>query len=153
MAPEDSIDDVDAEAIGTFLRKPGSIELLIVVSAGGATYTEIVEKTKIVDSTVNKRRAEALERGLITGDSDTEGDEINRYYALTPLGMAICQRIYAMGLGAVFWKLQGLREQYDEMSSDLLEWVEENETLGEQAEQMRKWEEQEGSPFEDRFPE
>jgi hypothetical protein len=150
---EYSDENVDSDGIAAFLRKPGSIELLLVVSANGATYSEIVEKTKIVDSTVNTRRAQALELNLITGDSETDGGKVNRFYALTPLGMAVCQRIYSMGLGGVFWKLQGLREQYNELSTNLIDWVEaDGEVLAERGNQLRGWEDRRELPFDDYLP-
>lgn len=154
MPTEYSAENVDSDEIAAFLRKRGSIEVLLVISANGATYTEIVEKTKIVDSTVNNRRAEALELNLIAGDSETNKGEVNRFYALTPLGMTVCQQIYSMGLGAVFWKLQELREQYTELSTDLIDWVEmDGETLAERANQLRGWEDTEELPFDDHLPE
>lgn len=154
MPTEYSDENVDPDEIAAFLRERGSVEFLIVVSANGATYSEIVEKTKIADSTVDIRRGRALELNLITGASETENGKVNRFYALTPLGVAVCQKIYSMGLGGVFWKLQAIREQYEEMKPDLIDWVEADEgMLADQANNLRDWEETGRDPFDDYLPE
>jgi hypothetical protein len=103
-------ESIDRERLVAFLRKKGSIELLIVVSEGGARYSEIVEGTSIADSTVDKRRAEAVDLNLVSTDSQPGEEGMDRFYVLEPLGQVVRLEIQRAGLDKVFWQLQALRE-------------------------------------------
>ena len=113
-------EDIDRERLVTFLKKKGSIELLIIVSEGGARYTEIEEQTSVADSTMNKRRSQAVDLNLITGDSKPGEKGMNRFYVLEPLGQVVRLEIHRAGLDKVFWQLQALREQYSEQSETVI---------------------------------
>lgn len=122
MSPELPIDeDIDRERLVAFLKKKGSIELLIVVSEGGARYSDLVEETSIADSTVDKRRAEAVDLNLITTDSKPGEEGMERFYVLEPLGQAVRLEIFRSGLDKVFWQLQALRNQYEERSETVID--------------------------------
>lgn len=121
MSPELPTDeDIDRERLVAFLKKKGSIELLTVVSEGGARYSEIVEETSIADSTVDKRRAEAVDLDLIETDSKPGEDGMERFYVLKPLGQVVRLEIHRAGLDKVFWQMQALREQYLERSETVI---------------------------------
>lgn len=121
MLPELPKDEnIDREQLVAFLKKKGSIELLIIVSEGGARYTEIEEQTSVADSTMNKRRGEAVDLNLITTDSKPGEEGMNRFYVLEPLGQVVRLDIQRAGLDKVFWQLQALREQYSERSETVI---------------------------------
>lgn len=129
MLPSDPIDeDVDRDAVVSFLQKKGSIEMLVVIADGGARYSEIVEQTRIVDSTVNIRRTEAVELNLIEVDARPGDEGMIDFYVLTALGKAIGWYIHQTGVDRVFWKLQALREEYDELSEEMVEQLTDEET-------------------------
>ncbi|ERJ07385.1 hypothetical protein HLRTI_000427 [Halorhabdus tiamatea SARL4B] len=129
MSPELPTDeDIDRERLVAFLKKKGSIELLIVVSEGGARYSEIVEETSIADSTVDKRRAEAVDLNLIGTDSKPGEDGMERFYVLKPLGQVVRLDVHRAGLDKVFWQLQALREQYSERSETVISTFEDETT-------------------------
>lgn len=128
MSPDLPTDEsIDRERLVAYLRKKGSIELLIVVSEGGARYSEIVEEASIADSTVDKRRAEAVDLNLISTDSQPGEDGMERFYVLEPLGQVVRLDIQRAGLDKVFWQLQALREQYAERSETVINWFEDED--------------------------
>lgn len=125
MAGPDSDEDeeIDREAIAAFLNSAGGIELVIVVSKGGARYGELEEKTTVSNSTIHERYGEAISLGLIKGDTQPDDGGIEKFYVLTPLGKAIRRKIRTTGLDRLFWKIQELLDQYDDQSDSIQEWV------------------------------
>jgi hypothetical protein len=92
VVPSDDslVDTPPSEKLDAFLDQAGSIELIILVGEE-MQYSEISDRIRVADSTMNKRRAQAVTLGLIRGNTTFEEDGTDRteYYELTPLGKAI----------------------------------------------------------------
>jgi DNA-binding HxlR family transcriptional regulator len=142
MGVPDGIDiDVDREAVASFLDSDGGIEVIIAVSEGGLRYSKLDEKTRVAGSTFNRRRAEAVDLGLIEGEPRETESGMENFYVLTPLGQAIRKRIYKERLGELYWRLLELEDQFDDSSEEVIEWVaDEDSALEELVGQMMKYE-------------
>lgn len=147
VSGSDSDDEIDRKAIADFLDSAGGIELLIIVSEGGARYGELEEKTIVSNSTIYERHGEAIDLGLIEDDARPDDGGIKKFYVLTSLGKAIRRKIHTIGADRLFWKIQELLNEYDEQKASIEEWVsDEKSNLDDLHEYMRLHEEADEPP-------
>lgn len=128
VAPEDRDIGIDREALSSFLDEDGGVEMLIAVSEGGLRYSELDEKTRVAGSTFNRRRTEAIDLGLIEGESRETESGIHNFYVLTPLGQAIRKRMYEQRLGELYWRLLELEEQFENSSEEVIKWIKDEDS-------------------------
>jgi DNA-binding HxlR family transcriptional regulator len=133
MGAPDGIDvDIDREAVASFLERKGSFEVLIIISEGGAQFTEIFEQLQISSDTLTKRLKEGVAAGVIADESKRVDGERKNIYVLTPLGLAVRERMHEARVGEVFWRLMELREQFEKLEEDVTEYVEDTDSPLEQ---------------------
>ena len=128
--PPDHRVDIDVEAIQEFLKKKGSVELLIVLGESDLRHDELESEIPVSGSTFHVRRNQAGDLGLITRESrrPSSDEGFVDFYTLTEVGEIITQQARSEGLSKMFWRLQELREQYEEARDTIPEWVGDEES-------------------------
>jgi predicted transcriptional regulator len=132
-----SDDDVDPQAIREYLAKAGAIEILVALSDGGRRYNELADELFISTSTLYKRLLQGRELNLITAEAeDTDTGVVDVYYP-DSIGKAVADRMGNIHLNRVFWQLQERRQQFEELSESVRDWVVAEESTF--MEQVRNW--------------
>lgn len=121
-------EEIDPEAIQEFLELKGAVELLIVLGESDLRHDELESEVPVSGSTFHIRREQASDLGLITRESRKVDDGFKDVYTLTAAGKAIARQARQEGLVKLFWRLQEIREQYDELLEGIPEWVTESES-------------------------
>ena len=94
------------------------------------------------------RRKRAGELDLITVESKNGGGEFDDFYKLTTAGTVIARKARQQGLSRLFWRLQEIRNQYDESRPNLPEWIVEGESeFFDRLENIRRYEGRDEFPF------
>ena len=144
MPRDNSITNVDQDALKDFLELKGAVELLVVLSDGEVLYSEFENQVPVSRSTFHLRREKAVELQLIDSGRRQSDDGFDTVYRLTSLGEVITQKVREQGLVKLFWRLQELQQQYDELREDVPEWVHETdvdfeELYSRNSRQMGEW--------------
>jgi len=125
MGRDSSLSNVDRGAVAEFLELKGSVELLVVLSDSEVPYSEFETQVPVSTSTFHVRRERAVELQLIDSNRKQTETGFETVYTLTSLGEVLTQKIRESGLVKLFWRLQEIREQYDEARDEVPEWVRE----------------------------
>lgn len=123
MPRDNSIVNVDQDALSEFLELKGSVELLVVLSDGEVSYSDFEDQVPVSKSTFHLRREKAVKLQLIDSGRRQIDDGFETVYRLTSLGEVISQKVREQGLVKLFWRLQELQKQYDELRDEVPEWV------------------------------
>jgi len=123
VARDNSIVNVDREALGEFLDLKGGVELLVVLSDGEVPYSEFEDQVPVSKSTFHIRREKAVDLQLIDSNRRQTDGGFENVYGLTSLGEVVTRKVREQGLVKIFWRLQELQKQYDELREDVPSWV------------------------------
>jgi len=115
--------NVDREALGEFLDLKGGVELLVVLSDGEVPYSEFEDQVPVSKSTFHIRREKAVDLQLIDSNRRQTDGGFENVYGLTSLGEVVTRKVREQGLVKIFWRLQELQKQYDELREDVPSWV------------------------------
>lgn len=121
--PGDPREEIDREAIQEFLELKGGVELLIVLGESDLRHDEFESEVPVSGSTFHLRRERASDLGLITRESRQVDDGFEDVYTLTAVGKAIARHARREGVAKLFWRLQELQKQYDELRDEVPEWI------------------------------
>ena len=99
------------------------MELLVVLSDGEVLYSEFENQVPVSRSTFHLRREKAVELQLIDSGRRQSDNGFETVYRLTSLGEVLVQKIKESGLIKLFWRLQEIREQYDDAREEIPTWA------------------------------
>ena len=106
-----------------FLRAKGGVGLLVSLNEGEKMWMDLRSELGVATDTLNARRNEAAEIGLIEKrDGQRHGRDVD-LYRLTDMGEAVAGEMVRSGLATNWQSMRTHEENVDILKEELLEWV------------------------------
>ena len=94
-----------------YLRQKGTLEVLIEIRVGSATFQDIDEAVLVSSSTVSNRLQEGVENELIEITHRPTDHGTQKRYTLTKVGTRVVNRVREIDLDKTVQKLQRLHRE------------------------------------------
>jgi len=120
----------DYSRVSDFLDKKGAVEMIAFIDTSGKRDFEIKETLRVSDPTVDKRKREAAELGLIYSESTREsGQSFESKFYLTTFGVRLREKMKSTGLLEEYLLFQRVRQDFNESREEFVEWASDGERV------------------------
>jgi len=123
------------DTLREYFELRGGIGLLVVLKGDAKQFKDLTDRLHISSSTLTKRIGEAKDYGLITPEIDDQETSVNNRYRLTERGQYIITKMERMNIVHAYRTMLDMQAQIEEGKTELLEWVQRDETKEELARQ------------------
>lgn len=125
----------DQSDLAEFLSKYGRVEVLVNVDTDGVRFKDLDEQVGVSHDALSKYLLRGEELGLFERQA-REGERTHRW-VVTPLGARLKRQLKLMDASGSFKLLGRFRQQCEEHTEDLQQWIVEQEAAGELNNQRR----------------
>lgn len=126
MAPLRSELQTMTKSVSEFIDLKGGVGLIAALNGGEKQWTELKTEIGVANDTLSARKREASDIGLI---EIVEGHYLGRetdFYRLTEMGEELADHMVRSGLVRNWQDMRTHAQKVDELTDELIEWVEEN---------------------------
>lgn len=102
---------MEQSPVEAYLRQKGTLEVLIEIGIGSATFQDIDEAVLVSSSTVSNRLQEGVENELIEITHRPTDHGTQKRYTLTKVGTRVVNRVREIDLDKTVQKLQRLHRE------------------------------------------
>lgn len=117
-----------------YFASKGAVELFCVINPIGSTFGELAAAVTVARGTLNRRLHEAVELGLITKVSVTEGINRHERWVMTERGMKIYKTVGEWRIPLHFDEYRDTRRTFEQKREDFALYVSDDAVVGELAE-------------------
>lgn len=119
--------DADYEEIKELLNKKGTVEMVCLLRGEPKRFDEIADEITVSRATLNKRRSQALDAGIIESVEIEVDGSLRRAYKLRGVGLALGLELRRNRIIGQYERLCAAQNEYERAKEEFLEFAEDEE--------------------------